>query len=502
MSSSFVSLYPTELEPSNTDDGPFATLLNRDAIFKKLGARTSLDVLVIGGGGVGALVARDAALRGLRVLVVERGFFGDRAERWRGRFSLAVRSEVARMLGSALRIRSLSRRILGDLTEITPTDPGLKLGRYSSMAVGIVRSLWRSSPPGRGALGVPDLDERILTRELILAARQEGAFVLSNAEAAFVERVADIGSFRIGVRDLLSDELQEVTVKAVVVTPAQGSPVVTRLGTPLLPNQNQETPVVISVCAVNPRNIRSGEPLLSLELSDGSLAVIEKIAEGLVEVSLHFAGVVPEEGDLSVLIEEACREAGWNVQQEVSRTKTGRRRASRTSVTEKKGLVIIQEKYPWDMESISLAAQKHITTHLGEASAGTSARVSRDLPGSERACEISAFRALARTNGVREGTIELVVKRWRGRVRYLDSFEDGFKEVCPGVLKGEIALALASDQVASLEDLLFGSLQLHYLPNWRGSIPAIVQAASVVRSIPASTEDVKRAISRVAPPTA
>ena len=299
MSSSFVSLYATELEPSNTDDRPFATLLNRDAIFKKLGARTSLDVLVIGGGGVGALVARDAALRGLRVLVVERGFFGDRAERWRGRFSLAVRSEVARMLGSALRIRSLSRRILGDLTEITPTDPGLKLGRCRSMAVGILGRFWGASSPARGALGVPDLDERILTRELILAARQEGAFVLSNAEAAFVERVADNGSFRIGVRDLLTDELQEVTVKAVVVTPAQGSPVVTRLGTPLLPNQNQETPVVISVCAVNPRSIRSGEPLLSLELSDGSLAVIEKIAEGLVEVSLHFAGVVPEEGDLS-----------------------------------------------------------------------------------------------------------------------------------------------------------------------------------------------------------
>ena len=499
MSSSFVSLYPTELEPSNTDDGPFATLQSRDAIFTKLGARISLDVLVIGGGEIGALVARDAALRGSRVLVVERGFFGDRAERWRGRFSLSVRSEVGRMLVSALRIRSVSRRILGDLTEISPIDPGLKLGRYRSIAIGILRRLWGASPSGRGALGVPDLDERILTRELILAARQEGAFALSNAEAVFVERIPDNGSFRIGIRDHLSDEIQEVTVKAVVVTPAQGAPVVTRLGTPLVPNQNQETPVVISVCAVNPRNIRSGEPLLSLELSDGSLAVIEKIAEGLVEVSLHFAGSVPDEGDVSVLIEEACLEAGWNVQQEVSRTKTGRRRASRTSVTEKKGLVIIEEKYPWDMESISHAVQKHITARLGEGFLGASARQARDLPGSERACEISAFRALARTKGVREGTIELVVKRWRGRVRYLNGFEDGFKEVCPGVLQGEIALALASDQVASLEDLLFGSLQVHYLPTWRGSIPAIVQAASVIRSIPASAEDVKRAISRVAP---
>ena len=102
------------------------SLQSRDAIFTKLGARISLDVLVIGGGEIGALVARDAALRGSRVLVVERGFFGDRAERWRGRFSLSLRSEVARMLVSALRIRSVSRRILGDLTEISPIDPDIR----------------------------------------------------------------------------------------------------------------------------------------------------------------------------------------------------------------------------------------------------------------------------------------------------------------------------------------------------------------------------------------
>jgi hypothetical protein len=103
---------------------------------------------------------------------------------------------------------------------------------------------------------------------------------------------------------------------------------------------------------------------------------------------------------------------------------------------------------------------------------------------------------------VAEATIEIVVRRWRGRVRYLESFEEGFKEICPGVLKGEVALALASDQVTSLEDLLFGSLQLHYLPNWRGSVQAIVQEVSALRNLPVSPDDVKRAISHVAPPTA
>jgi hypothetical protein len=502
MSHSFVSLYPMELEPANTDDGPFATLLSREAIFKKLSERSALDVLVIGGGAIGALVARDAALRGFRVLVIERGFYGDRAERWRGRFLFAFRSEILGMLGSALRVRTLSRRILGDLAEFMPMDRGLAIGRIRSMVVGIIRRMWSASPTARRALGVPDLDERVLTRELVLAARQEGAFVLSNADAAFVERVPDEGTFRIGVRDLLSDVLQEVTVKAVVVQPSQGSPVVTRLGTPLVPNQNQERPVVVSVCSVKPRNIRSGEPLLSLELSDGSLAVIEKVAEGLVEVSLHFTGAVPVEEDITVLIQEACREAGWDLQQEVSRAKTGRRRALRTSVTQKNGLVIIEERYPWDLEGISRAVQRELLPRLGEFSRKAYSRGVRELPGSERACEVSAFRALARTKGVAEATIEIVVRRWRGRVRYLESFEEGFKEICPGVLKGEVALALASDQVTSLEDLLFGSLQLHYLPNWRGSVQAIVQEVSALRNLPVSPDDVKRAISHVAPPTA
>src|SRR5450755_886557 len=38
--------------------------------------RSSFDVLVVGGGIVGACVARDAALRGLRVALIERGDFG------------------------------------------------------------------------------------------------------------------------------------------------------------------------------------------------------------------------------------------------------------------------------------------------------------------------------------------------------------------------------------------------------------------------------------------
>jgi hypothetical protein len=67
-----------------------------------------------------------------------------------------------------------------------------------------------------------------------------------------------------------------------------------------------------------------------------------------------------------------------------------------------------------------------------------------------------------------------------------------FEEVCPGVLRGEISLAVASDHVSSLEDLLFGSLALHTTPGWRELVKPIAEALGKTGAIDARGLDVER----------
>jgi hypothetical protein len=70
--------------------------------------------------------------------------------------------------------------------------------------------------------------------------------------------------------------------------------------------------------------------------------------------------------------------------------------------------------------------------------------------------------------------------------------ERGFEEVCPGVLRGEISLAVASDLVTSLEDLVFGSLALHTTPGWRELLKPIAEALGETGAVDARELDVER----------
>jgi hypothetical protein len=123
---------------------------------------------------------------------------------------------------------------------------------------------------------------------------------------------------------------------------------------------------------------------------------------------------------------------------------------------------------------------------------GSERRVRRALPGEWRVRERDEFIEMARRAGVSESTISLVIERWRGRVRYLSEIERGWEEVSPGVLRGEIALAVISDQVASLEDLLFGSLGLHTLPGWRAMVAPIAAAFAETGAVAPETLDLER----------
>lgn len=500
MSNSLVALYQRDLEPANTDDGPFAALLSREAVLAQLCEPRPFDLVVLGGGCMGALAARDAALHGLRVLVLETGFFGERSERWRDSFLRALRQPTPAIVRAAFTLKGVSKTLLGDLAQRTPQDSGLTVGPGGNFRLWLLRKIWSGSLARGNQRGVPDVDELLLNRELVLAARQEGALALSMAEPSYFERDTEDGGYRVGVRDVLSGETQEIKAACVFVDPTCSVRLASRLGTEVVAARNHDSPTVVSVCAVTPTNVLSGEPLISLELSDGSVAVISKIAEGLVEITLHFVGSIPAESNLSVLISEACREAGWTLREEVSRVRAGRRFAARAGLGERKGLFVAFESRPWDLQTIASKGLAKTLSHICWDGVRLKGRLERTLPGTERACEISAFRALARTAGVPEHTIELAAHRWRGRVRYLDCFEKGLEEVCPGVLRGEVALAIVSDQIASLEDLVFGSLRLHYLPQWMQRVPLLARELAQTGRFSEKALAIDAVVRRGAPP--
>jgi hypothetical protein len=123
-----------------------------------------------------------------------------------------------------------------------------------------------------------------------------------------------------------------------------------------------------------------------------------------------------------------------------------------------------------------------------------SRRSRRPLPGEWRGSERTDFVEKARRAGIGESTLAAVIDRWRGRVRYIPEIERGFEEVCPGVLRGEISLAAVSDQVCSLEDLLFGSLALHTVPGWRELVVPLAAALAETGAVASEALNTERAL--------
>jgi hypothetical protein len=66
---------------------------------------------------------------------------------------------------------------------------------------------------------------------------------------------------------------------------------------------------------------------------------------------------------------------------------------------------------------------------------------------------------------VKEATIDLLIQRWRARARYILHLEGGCEEISPGVLHGEISLAHNSDQISSIQDLIYGALAFQAAPD-------------------------------------
>jgi hypothetical protein len=482
MSSSFLSLYEGEGKGALHGEGPMIRLPSRGDVFNALGVGATFDLIVVGGSLTGVTVAREASLRGADVILIEPEYFGKQSLSWRESIALTHAKRPWTLLRSLRVLRSAADEFPHLVTSRSYRD-GVPHGVMAQMASWLMRRRLQSE--GSESY-IPDVDERLLTREVALAARQEGALVLGAAAAAYVERGTDTGRFRVGIRDLLSGKVTEVAGRTLFVDPTCAQPLMSRLGTPIVRRTVPPVPHVSVVCRTEGSSLQGGyETLL---LSTGVVVGLCELEPGIVEISL--LGVEQTVGEQFVddVVHHVCDVKGFRVVEEISRRRCGRQYGARAQVIHKGSLFLAEERIPWDVATIS----SRVVTKAVEVN--VSHRVRRPLPGEWREGDREEFVLAAREKGISEVTIERVLRRWKGRVRYISQFELGFEEVCEGVLRGEIVLGVESDQVTSLEDLVFGSLALHTIPGWRASVPAIAEAVAATESFAPSESDVERSL--------
>lgn len=387
MSDSLLSLYRQDPQV-NEEEWPLPTLPTRSDVFEHLRAEFSCDLIVLGGGLSGVTVAREAALQGSDVLLVEPGYFGDRSSAWRESIVSLLVKGPASLIQTVGGVRRVTTAIAPHLAFTVPWRERVPNGVWGRFVVWTSQRAWHDLGGEASAPILPEINERLLVRETALAARQEGALVASAATAAYVERDSEGGGFWVGVRDLLRSDIVEVRGRALFVDPTFPDPVVSRLGT-----------------------------------------------------------------------EHVKRSLGYTVHQHSGGGLHAKDISSRPRVLYRAGIITSEERVPWDIYSLAPKILSRVP------SCGSARTVRRPLPGEWRPGEQESVVSAARAAGLDLPIIDRLLQRWRRRTRYIFQLENGCQEVCPGVLRGEITLAVESDQVASLEDLVYGSLAFQEPPD-------------------------------------
>ncbi len=218
--------------------------LDRPTIVDALAARL-FDLLVIGGGITGAGIARDAALRGLRVALVERRDFAHGASSHSARVAHGGVRYIETGHFATVRHASAERQILDRIAaSLVPRlgftlagDDWMRLNRYAlGLALYDLLGGWRNESSRRltaarlrrdePALARPGViggaryvergvDDARLTLETALSARRAGAVILNHAEALSLLKTGPSISGA-GVRDGLSGRTFEVRAACVV----------------------------------------------------------------------------------------------------------------------------------------------------------------------------------------------------------------------------------------------------------------------------------------------
>jgi glycerol-3-phosphate dehydrogenase len=199
-------------------------------------ADEELDVLVIGGGITGCGVALDAALRGLRVGLVERDDFasgtsGRSSRLVHGGLRYLARAELG-LVRESLRERAIVARLAPHLVRVLPIyvpdrrrmPLRVALLAYDALAAGVSLGRCRSVARDELADAVPGLRERVhgvqyhecptddarLTLEVARAAAAHGAHLANHAEVAAIEGA------RVMVRDTTTRASLDVRARVIV----------------------------------------------------------------------------------------------------------------------------------------------------------------------------------------------------------------------------------------------------------------------------------------------
>ena len=199
-------------------------------------AEGELDVLVVGGGITGCGVALDAALRGLRIGLVERhdfasGTSGRSSRLVHGGLRYLARAELG-LVRESLRERAIVARLAPHLVRVLPIYVPERrrlplraaLLAYDALAAGVSLGRCRSVAPGELAGAVPGLRDRVrgvlyhecptddarLTLEIVRTAAAHGADVANHAEVTAIDGVC------VTVRDTMTRSSLDVRARVVV----------------------------------------------------------------------------------------------------------------------------------------------------------------------------------------------------------------------------------------------------------------------------------------------
>lgn len=473
MSNSILSLYGASDAEGEGADQLFPNLPSRVECFQRVAQAKGYDLVVLGGGLTGAVTAHQASLLGIRVLVLHESYFGSTAQMW----SLGYRDLFRAPLLSRLR----AARKVGATVDLLPAhlQGSLRITKErASITDTWVQKLCRGAhtfPKGE----LPECNEKATIRETILAARQEGAVCLSDVEISFVEAESVTGFYVVGVRDRVSEWSCEVRAGSLLLDPSIVRIPASRLGRRIGPQLRDSSVYLRVVCRLDAAHSIESRQIVTGDCEGSEYLLVPTSSSEIVELVL-----LDPDKDPHQEVKRICQFHGLASSEVLFVGRFRQPLVARHSLEQYGGLFVPRERGPWE----SWLSAQQVVGELQRAAHSEDSPlapvVPRLLPGTLRTGDIERFRTAAIAAHVSESEVAQVIERWHGRVRYIPEFARGLEIVCPGVVRGEVELAYRGDQVATLEDLLFGSLGLDTDPQWREKVAPLAMALSEIAGNP------------------